>query len=1142
MKQNELNAVTLVELLVMRAMKTPDRLAYRFLPDGVDGAESSFTYGELASRAASIAAGLRANGVEKGDRVIIFSPTGLEFVAAFFGILHAGAVAVPMCPPRFSRALLQPEEILRDMQARMAIVPELLIPRLAQARAKSAEFARLTICTFDQLETSGENASLIESAGPNLTGGNLALLQYSSGSTSAPKGVQITHDNLLFNAALIEQMMGLTVRSSVVNWLPLYHDMGLMAGVVQPLYTGYPVTLLSPAAFLARPSTWLQAITQYGATGSGGPNFAYELCVVKIGEEQLAEFDLGTWDVAFCGAEPIRADTLKRFATRFRQCGFRSRSLLPCYGLAEATLMVACGAKQDQLPVLRVSRQMLEQEHRAVSCSDGEPYFELVASGRPAPAQQVALVDPHSAKRCPDGQVGEIWIRGRSVSCGYWNRPDDNAHTFNARLTDSNEGPFLRTGDLGFLRDDQLFITGRLKDLIIIRGANHYPQDIELTVEHCHPALRPHAGAAFTIDDDGQEQLVLVHELERSWRAEQAPILDAIARDIASVHGIRPAVVVLVKHGTIPMTSSGKIQRAATKAAFLAGQLHIIAQWQNSEHSIARLKTEAGQEDVAQAAWLVRETIGKVLNLPAAQIDMNRSLAEVGLDSLSAAEVGLALEQKFGSKTRAWIQNTENWNRSVAQLAEELALAAFDVSMDSLIAAGAAEKTQATGNIVQLMPKIETFSRPVQEIVQASLAAAIAASECKCFVVTDQPAYRQIQQLLDSLPGLGVGNPYFRPRENVGTNKTLIGGSDYIHYSGYNYLGLSGHPAVTQAAKAAIDLYGTSVSASRVVSGEIPLHSELERELATMLRVDDCLVFNSGYGTNVSTIGYLCGSNDLLIHDALIHNSMLTGCILSGGQRLSFPHNDSQALDRLLALHRHNYDRAIVLVEGVYSMDGDIANLPKIIEVKRRHNCMLMVDEAHSLGILGESGFGIGEHFGINRSDVDIWMGTLSKSLASCGGYIGGSAELIKYLKYTAPGFVYSAGLSPPDTAAALAAVKILQAEPERAAAVRERAALFVRLAKKRGLNTGTAQGSAVVPVILGDSMKALLLADALFKDGINVHAIMHPAVEHAAARLRFFFTSLHTEAEVRQTVEALASNLQRINRVAAELQAACPA
>jgi 8-amino-7-oxononanoate synthase len=389
------------------------------------------------------------------------------------------------------------------------------------------------------------------------------------------------------------------------------------------------------------------------------------------------------------------------------------------------------------------------------------------------------------------------------------------------------------------------------------------------------------------------------------------------------------------------------------------------------------------------------------------------------------------------------------------------------------------------------------------------------------------PPYTQLKQQLAELAKLGIANPYFRSHDGVSSNIVTVEGREYINYSGYNYLGLAGHPEVSAAALAAIDRYGTSVSASRFASGEIPLHGELERELAAMLGTDDCLAFVSGYGTNITTIGHLFDGRDLIIHDELIHNSARLGGVLSGARRFVFPHNDFEVLDKLLTEHRPRCRRALIIVEGAYSMDGDVPDLPRIVALKRRHDALLMVDEAHSIGVLGKHGRGIGEHFGLSPTDVDIWMGTLSKTFASSGGYIAGSTALVETLRYTAPGFVYSVGLSPADTAAALAAVRLMQREPDRVTRLRSRIALFLTLAREAGLDTGASE-SAVVPVILGDSILSLALADALFARGINVHPILHPAVPEASARLRFFITETHTDAQIRSTVahivEALAS------------------
>ncbi len=358
-----------------------------------------------------------------------------------------------------------------------------------------------------------------------------------------------------------------------------------------------------------------------------------------------------------------------------------------------------------------------------------------------------------------------------------------------------------------------------------------------------------------------------------------------------------------------------------------------------------------------------------------------------------------------------------------------------------------------------------------------------------------------------------------------------IEGRPLVNFSVYDYVGLAHDPEVAAAAKAAIDRYGTSAGASRLVSGEKQVHRDLEQALAAFLGTPAAIVFVSGHATNVTTIGHLLGPDDLILHDILAHNSIVQGAMLSGATRRPFAHNDWQALDTLLSEVRHRYRRVLIAIEGVYSMDGDFPELPRFLELRKKHKTLLLVDEAHSLGTMGATGRGIGEHWGVVRSDVDLWMGTLSKSLASCGGYIAGSTELVEYLKYTAPGFVYSVGISPPSAAAALAALTVLQREPRRVARLRELATLFLELARERGLDTGSAAGTPVVPVIVGSPVKALRLSRALFDRGINVHPILPPAVPDRSARLRFFITTNHSEAQIRATVGAVADELAKLQR-----------
>jgi 8-amino-7-oxononanoate synthase len=395
------------------------------------------------------------------------------------------------------------------------------------------------------------------------------------------------------------------------------------------------------------------------------------------------------------------------------------------------------------------------------------------------------------------------------------------------------------------------------------------------------------------------------------------------------------------------------------------------------------------------------------------------------------------------------------------------------------------------------------------------------------------PEYRKLKRTMAQFALTGVPNPYFTVHEGVTRDTTRIGGRELISFASYNYIGMSGDPEVNAAVIEAVKKYGTSVSASRLVSGEKDLHGQLERAIAEWVGVDASVVMVGGHATNETTIGHLVGPGDLIVHDSLSHNSIVQGAILSGARRRPFPHNDWQALESILAEVRASYRRILVVVEGVYSMDGDFPNLPRFIDVKQRYKSWLMVDEAHSMGTMGKTGRGIGEHFGIDPRQVDIWMGTLSKSFGSCGGYIAGSNELIEYLRYTAPGFVFSVGLSPPNAAASLASLGVLRKHPERVATLQARARLFLEEAKRRRLNTGDSDQTAVVPVITGNSLHALLLSRKLFEKGINVQPILYPAVEESAARLRFFINSTHSEEQIRYAVAATADALVEVLRTA---------
>jgi 8-amino-7-oxononanoate synthase len=391
------------------------------------------------------------------------------------------------------------------------------------------------------------------------------------------------------------------------------------------------------------------------------------------------------------------------------------------------------------------------------------------------------------------------------------------------------------------------------------------------------------------------------------------------------------------------------------------------------------------------------------------------------------------------------------------------------------------------------------------------------------------PGYKQIQIIHSGAQRMGLANPFFKQHDGLASAHTQIAGRDLINFASYNYLNFSGDARINAAAVAAIEKYGTSVSASRLVSGERFIHRELEKSIASLYEAEDAIVFVSGHATNVTTIGYLFGPRDLIVHDEYIHNSALEGIKLSGAKRFSFSHNDWQALDQLLTQHRSHYERVLIVIEGIYSMDGDFPDLPKFVEIRNRHKVFLMVDEAHSLGVMGARGHGIREHFGLLARDVDLWMGTLSKTLASCGGYIAGESALIEHLKFLAPGFLYSVGMSPPLAAASIEALQCLDIEQTRVQTLQARGKYFLQLSQAACINTGTSTGMAVVPAIIGSSIRATKLSNAMLARGVNVQPILYPAVPEKSARLRFFMSCQHTEQEIEQTVSALAEEIKKL-------------
>jgi len=622
----------LAALLIERSGREPERLAFRFLADGEQVADA-FTYGELDRQARALAARLVALGAA-GERVVLFHPPGLEYLTALFGCWYAGAVPVPAYPPRAGRHLPRLRSVVTDAQASFALTTAPVRQRLEAQIGADPVLARLRWVGDDPVEPLSREAVAAAPRPP----GALALLQYTSGSTSAPKGVMLSHRNLLAHASELVAAFGGGSQDHEVSWLPPYHDMGLIGAIVAPLVAGCGATLMPPTAFLQSPLRWLEAVGTWGGTVTGAPDFAWDLCARRATPELVRSLDLRRLRVAFSGAERVRPETLERFAATFAPAGFRREAFLPCYGLAEATLGISCRPPGQGAAVQAFDEEALGRG-LAEPGRDGAPARALAGSGRPLGSAEVLIVDPETRVPRADGEVGEIWARSAGVAQGYWNQPELSARTFGARLAGAPaDGPaWLRTGDLGFLRDGELFVTGRLKDLMVLLGFNHYPEDIEATAAGAHPALRPHGGAAFSVEVGGEERLVVVHEVADPRQVPADEVAAALRGAIAEAHEVPVHEAVLVPPGGVPRTSSGKVQRSLCRERYQAGRLEALAR--------------SGRPAAPGAP--PRETVERVAALMAAVLGVGRVGPEedffaLGGHSLLATQLASRLREELG--------------------------------------------------------------------------------------------------------------------------------------------------------------------------------------------------------------------------------------------------------------------------------------------------------------------------------------------------------------------------------------------------------------------------------------------------------------------------------------------------------------
>ncbi|MBK9331723.1 MAG: AMP-binding protein [Ignavibacteria bacterium] len=663
MKILQEKADNLVDLLRLRADVQPDKTAFVFLKDGEEEG-GRFTYSELDIRAKSIASILQTSG-DQGERALLIYESGLEYLDSFFGCLYSGIISVPLHLPGKNKSLSRISAIAKDSDAKIILSTNEIYDVLKDEFAKDEILKDLKWITTENI--SNDNSEKWDK--PDIRTETLAYLQYTSGSTGIPKGVMVNHRNLLVNLNIIDRSHPHNDNSVMVTWLPIHHDMGLIYGILLPFYCGYPCYFMTPQAFVQKPYRWLSAISKYKGTHNAAPNFAFELCINKISEDQKKTLDLRSWTTAMNAAEPVRAETIEKFSEYFSECGFKKKYFSPGYGLAEGTLILSTSFTKDEPALKRFDDKKIEKKNIAVP-ADLKDTDSKIHAGHSNSIEdtRIAIVNPTTLIECKEGEVGEVWASGGSIAQGYWKREDATKETFKAHIADTNEGPFLRTGDLGFIFENELYITGRHKDLIIIRGQNHYPQDIEYTVEASHPALRLGCVAAFSIDYDGEEHLAIVQEIQKNFvnDFDTEEVIKSIRRSVSEEHDLQVQSITLIKPGTVPKTSSGKIQRKACLQGVLNGELEVLAEWKNGVSNDFRKnkakENKSGSKPIIVSEksegkfipdlrilkeWLVKR-LSEMMQIIPGSIDVTESFAAYGMDSLKAVELSGELETLLG--------------------------------------------------------------------------------------------------------------------------------------------------------------------------------------------------------------------------------------------------------------------------------------------------------------------------------------------------------------------------------------------------------------------------------------------------------------------------------------------------------------
>lgn len=1058
----------LVEILQFVAQTQPDITAFCFLDK--NGRDKKYiSYLQLNDKAQQIAKNLAAI-TQIGDRAILIYPSGIEFIAAFLGCLYAGVIAIPVYPPTNQVSKDKLKNIIANAK------PSIIL--------SSSDFPAINFANLERVNTDTLPLITVPLQSVELDLSNLAFLQYTSGSTGTPKGVMVSHGNLINNLRQIAHAFDpgpehLRQDNINVSWLPPYHDMGLIGSLLAPLCCGLSSVIMSPFSFLMNPVNWLQAITDFAANISGGPTFAYDYCVKKITAEQKAKLDLSSWEVAYCGAEPLFIEVFERFYQAFKSCGFNRKAFLPSYGLAEATLCVSIAKRNHDLTVNSFSIEELQANRiEQVATSNSGSARNLMSSG--IPVQTVKIVDPESLEPKKADTIGEVWVASPSVAQGYWDNPDQTRETFQVHLINGdNETNYLRTGDLGFIHENELYITGRIKDLIIIHGYNHYPQDIEQSIEKSHPLIR--GCAAISIPVENEEKLAIICEVDRNTsQSDFDEIQHVISQAVAQEHQLMVYTIAFIPALKLPRTTSGKIQRYKCRTDLLNNSLPMLHQWIGKTFygPVETIETKPNLIPENIQTWLVNK-IAERTKTKAEEIGLEVPFTEFGIDSIAAVEIASELSQWLSvelSPLLLWEQP------SIRSLANYLS------------------------------------TTDLQQIKQTA--------------VFDLNSFYMNETFLNKLALIPQINKIITKQKH---RELVIDNAPILDFSSCCYLGFDYHPEILAAIPQAVETWGTHASRTRAVASPQPF-ATIEKALAELMHVHDTVLFPNVAMINFGVLPLLAGKDGVIIADNEAHVTIHEGCELAkarGTVYEKFPHNNLAALEKIL--QRHAGKRIIIAADGVYSMAVTYFDVPRYVELAKKYNAILYIDDAHGFGIIGENpskehpygfrGNGIVNYFGLAKEENAriVYVASLSKAFSSYAAFITCENEEMKALLQRSSTYVFSGPVPIPTLAAAQSAILVNEKYGD---LIRQKVYKLTKKLldgiKELGLEVFNTNYFPVVFVIIGNIDKTIQATQIAWEHGLLITPGIFPAVPIHQGGLRFSVTALNTEAQINQVLVGL--------------------